>query len=178
MIVTSFFLAIIGVLLTLLVLLAFNRATYHRGRAMMARELGGFLEDAASPDADRGTGTWRGMPVRIAVNHYSVDFEVLLPYAIVQYPTLLSRYGGAELEARMRRLALSVDSADRFIGSVPRETGLAECLVTVESRIAVAAEVRALREFAPRLLADTIDVPHSARTNQSLSTPLRSRGAQ
>lgn len=157
MVIASFWVASAAVVVLLLVMSGFNRATYRRGRLAMARELGGFLEEADALDRDHGTGRWDGMPVRIAINHDAIDFAVVLPDVVVPYGVLLARYGGEDLAGRIYGLGLSVDGAGHLIGSVAREAGLAESLVSVETRIAVAGEVRALRRHVPRELVDAID---------------------
>lgn len=162
MVIISFIVATGAALLMLLVLVGFNRATYVRGRIKMARELGCFLDDADVPDLNHGTGTWRGMPVRIALNHFSVDYEVELPYAVVPYRELVQRHASADLVQRLSALELRVDDQDLLVGSAPRENGLAENLITIEKRIALAAEVRALRAHAPRLLEQALERAHSS----------------
>ncbi len=161
MVVSSFIIATAAALLMLLVLVGFNRATYLRGRIKMARELACFLDDADVPDLNHGSGTWRGMPVRIALNHFSIDYQVDLPYAVVPYRELLERHGGQDLAQRLRALELRVDEHDRLVGSAPRENGLAESLISIEKRIALAAEVRALRAHAPRQLELALERAHS-----------------
>jgi len=163
MVLSSFFWATAGVLLVLVALLGFNRATYNRGRIKMARELGTFLDDADVPDLNHATGRWHGMPVRIELNQFSIDFWVELPPAVIRYRSLIARHGGPELADRMRALGLGVDDQDHLIGSTARENGLAESLITVEQRIAVADEIWALRRHAPSELVSMIDEAHSAR---------------
>jgi len=163
MVLGSFLFATVGVALVLVVLLGFNRATYKRGRINMARELGRFLDDADVPDLDHATGRWHGMPVRIALSQFSIDYRVELPPAAVRYRTLIARHGGPELANRMRALELSVDDQDHLNGSTARENGLAESLIAVEQRIAVADEIQALRRHVPSQLVSVTDEAHQSR---------------
>ncbi|MBL8785023.1 MAG: hypothetical protein JNJ59_09000 [Deltaproteobacteria bacterium] len=162
MVVTSFFVAVVGVLAVLMVLTAFNRATHDRGRAKMVRELGHFLDTPSASD-NHATGTWRGMPVTIVLGEYRIAFDVRLPHAVIPYRGLNQRHGSSTLHARMRTLGLSIDDQDRMVGSTARENGLAESIITLEDRIKVAAEVAALRGYAPRELIAAIDASHSTR---------------
>ncbi len=157
MVLSSFYLASGAVLVILLVLVGFNQATYVRGRVAMARELGAFLDDVVVPDREHCTGTWRGMPVSIALNPYSIDYQVQLPDAAVPYRELVARYAGVDLVARMRALELGIDGRDRLVGSTARENGLAESIITIEQRIGLAAEVRALRSHVPRQLLEALE---------------------
>jgi len=145
------------------VLTAFNRATHHRGRVAMVRELSRFLDAPSVSDDNHATGTWRGMPVKIALGEYRIAFDVRLPHAVIPYRGLNQRHGTPALHARMRTLGLSIDDQDRMVGSTARENGLAESIITLEDRIRVAAELAALRAHAPRELIAAIDAARSTR---------------
>jgi len=163
MVIGSFIFAIGGVLLVLIMLQGFNRATYERGRVKMARELYAFLDHVCAIDREHGEGTWRGMPVTIALNHYSINYTVALPVTGMSYRELLARHGGQALAGRLATLEMEVDDDNRLVGSVPRENGLAESLITVEQRIAVAGEVRALQRYVPGELIKALETARSSR---------------
>ena len=170
MVIQSFIVASVGTLVVLLVILRANRATYVRGRDAMARELSHFLDDARGTDPDKAAGTWRGLPVRVALNTYSIDYEVDLPHAVLPYRVLVERFGGS-LAERMRALEMRVEG-DRLVGSTARENGLAEGLITVEKRIGMAQELRALRQHVPRELVRAIDNAHSSQEVDALLVQL------
>jgi len=155
MVIISFAVACVGVLFALIALGVLNQATNRRSRAAMLDELSLFLDDVEIPKADVFTGNWRGMPVRIELHLYAIHYEITLPFAVIPQPTIFARYASRELVTRMKRLELRVEH-DRVIGRVPRENGLAESLVTVEQRIPIAQEVRALRRHVPAELVDAI----------------------
>lgn len=152
MVLESFLFGLGGVLLLLIVLVGFRRLTYLRGRAAMKRELTRFLDEVAVPDLDHCTGTWRGMPVSIALDRYSIEYRVQLPGAGVPFRELVERYASPDLVMRMRDVELQVDSDDCVVGSAPRENGLAESLISIEQRIALAAEIGELRSYARPLI--------------------------
>lgn len=85
----------------------------------------------------------------------------MLHFAVMSYAALMKRHGGRELETRMRLLEVRVEG-DRVIGQVPRENGLRESVITVEQRLPIAAEVRALRRHAPGELLDALECANSA----------------
>jgi len=163
MVVTSFFVAVIGMLAVLIALTFLNRATHRRGRLAMVRELSHFLDDPEIADGDHATGRWHGMPVKIALGEHRITFDVQLPHAVVSYRGLNERHGSRALHDRMRSLDLSLDDRDRLVGSTARENGLAESIITLEDRIKVASEVVALRHHAPRELIAAIDASRSTR---------------
>lgn len=168
MVLMSFFVATIVMLALLLVLKAFNRATYRRGRAAMLRELAESLDGVMASGLDHASGVWCGMPVRISLGTFSISYEVTLPYAVIPYEALLARHGSEELRVRLDRLELSV-VGERLLGSVPRENGLIESIVTVLQRVPLAAEVYALRRFASQELLVAVE---AARTSYELDTLL------
>lgn len=203
MVLASLMWATLGVLTLLVVLRAFNRATYRRGRAAMVSQLSRFLDDVNLPSdraavrlemksrsvgattapsadgplrlaqrmdsagPDELMGRWDGMPVHLVLGPYDIEYAVALPHAVVSYAALLERHGSDELRARLGRLELEVEG-DLLVGRVPRENGLLESLVTVEQRIPIAAEVRALRRHAPGELLDALENARSAKEIDTL----------
>lgn len=162
MVLVAFLISTAGVLFALALIQGARHAAREKARETLEKELAAFLDGASARDAEHGSGTYEGLPVQIALGHYEVTFEVQLDPAIIPYRELLERHGKGELARRLAELGLTIDANDRVHGAVPRESGLGENLVAVANRLPIAAEVRALRRFAPGELLTRIDRTHSA----------------
>jgi len=161
MIIAAFFISTAVVILLLGALQAGRNAKREQERKLLADELRSFLGDAHVPDPEHASGTWRDMKVEITIGHYSIDYVVTLVPAVIPYRDLMAKHA-PQLEAELARDELRLDAKDQIHGSVPRETGLAENLVTVETRLALAQEVRLLRRFAPALLLERVERARSS----------------
>lgn len=162
MVLAAFLISTAGVLFALALIQGAQRAAREKARANLEGELASFLDGATARDAEHGSGTYEGLPIEIALGHHEITFDVQLDPAIIPYRELLERHGRGDLARRLVELGLTVDANDRVRGSVPREPGLGENLVTIANRLPVVAQVRALRRFAPGELLTRIDRTHSA----------------
>lgn len=162
MVVAAFLISTAVILLALGAVQGAQAQARERGRETLQKELATFLDDAKASDADHGSGTYEGLPVTLTLGHYEVSFEVQLPPAIIPYHELVDRHAPAELKLRLDDLSLKIDARDRVTGTVPREAGLEENLVSVFNRLATVSAVRGLRKYAPGELLTRIDRAHSS----------------
>jgi hypothetical protein len=162
MIVAAFLISTAGVLAALALIQGAQRAKREHAREMLAKELATFLEGAKATDDEHGSGSYEGMAVRLTLGHYEVAFEVQLEPAIIPYLSLVERHAPAELKTRLDEFGLTLDDKDRVVGSVPREPGLEENLVSVANRLPAIAAVAALRRHAPSELLARIDRARSS----------------
>lgn len=162
MVFAAFAISTVGILLALGMIQGAQRAARDRARTDLEAELATFLDAPSASDADHGAGTYQGMPVTIELGHYAVTFSVELPPAIVPYRELLARHGRAALQGRLHELGVSVGGDDVASGSIPREPGLAENLVSIANRMPAIVALRDLRRFAPGELLTRIERAHSS----------------
>jgi hypothetical protein len=170
MILAAFLISSAAVLVILALIAGAQNAAREKGRDTLQQEVAGFLDQAAASDADHASGVFDGMKVEIALDHHEIGYTVELPPAVLRYSELLERFGTDELRHELFDLGLSVEPAagsnpkvkDRLVGSVPREPGLSENLVTIANRLDVARRVRALRNHAPSALLDRLVDAHSS----------------
>ncbi|MFO0744159.1 MAG: hypothetical protein U1F43_00605 [Myxococcota bacterium] len=161
MILAAFFISTAVVLLALGVIQAGRRAAHERERRFLESEVDDFLDDPKVPDAEHATGLWRGMPVRITVEHFVLSFDVTLTPAVVPYKDLMAKFAPG-LGVRLAALGLRLDEHDKVHGEVPRETSLPENLVALEQRLPLVEEVRQLRSHAPGELVERIERARSS----------------
>lgn len=170
MILAAFLISTAAVLLALAAIAGAQRAAQEKARENLEREVSSFLEGARATDGEHASGTFDGMKVDIALGHHEIDYTIELPPAVLRYSELVERFGDDELKHTLYMLGLTVEPApgapgkakDRLVGSVPREPGLGENLVTIANRLAVAQTVRALRKHAPGELLERLAGAHSA----------------
>lgn len=181
MILAAFAITTAAVLFALALIAGAQRAARQKARESLQAELAGFLDRAEASDGDHGSGYHDGMKVDVALGHHEITYSVELPPAVLRYSELLERFGTPELARELFELDLAVEPAagakpavsgvagrpathikDRLVGSVAREPGLAENLVTIANRLGVAERVRELRNHAPGALLDRLVDAHSA----------------
>lgn len=166
MVIASFFISTAIVLLALGAIQAGRRAAHERERRELEAEVETFLTDAKVPDPEHAEGTWRGMPVRITIGHYVLSFDVTLQPAVIPYKDLMAKHA-PELAARLAGYGLRLEG-DKVHGEVPRETMLAENLVSLENRLPHVEDVRALRRHAPAMLVERIERARSSADIDSI----------
>lgn len=171
MILAAFLISTAGVLLALAMIQGAQKAAHDKAREALRAELSGFLDGVEASDAEHASGTFDGMKVELELGHYEIRYTVYLTPAVLRYAELVERFAPADLRRRMFELELSVEPAasdtnaknpDRVIGSVAREPGLPENLVTIANRLPVVSEIRALRAHAPGELLTRLETAHSA----------------
>lgn len=162
MVFAAFAISTVGILLALGMIQGAKRAAKDRARADFEAELATFLDAPAAADDEHGSGTYEGMPVTIELGHYEVRFTVALPHAIVPYRDLLARHGKAPLQHQLHDVGITVGGDDVASGSVPREPGLVENLVSVANRMPTIIALRDLRRFAPGELLTRLERAHSS----------------
>lgn len=180
MILAAFAISTAAVLFALALIAGAQRAAREKARESLRAEVSGFLERAEASDGEHASGYYDGMKVDIALDHHEIAYSVELPPAVLRYADLLERFGTSELKHELFELDLTVEPAagavqgvpsagrpatvvkDRLVGSVAREQGLGENLVTIANRLGVAERVRDLRNHAPGALLDRLVDAHSA----------------
>lgn len=180
MILAAFAISTAAVLFALALIAGAQRAAREKARESLRAEVSGFLDKAVASDGEHASGYHDGMKVDIALDHHEITYAVELPPAVLRYADLLERFGAPELKRELFELDLTVEPAagaftgipsagraatqieDRLVGSVAREQGLGENLMTIANRLGVAERVRDLRNHAPGALLDRLVDAHSA----------------
>lgn len=170
MILAAFLISSAAVLVILALIAGAQNAAREKAKDTLQQEVSGFLEHAEAHDADHASGYFDGMKVEIALGHHEIGYTVELPPAVLRYSELLARYATDSHRHELFELGLTIEPAagaspkikDQVVGSVPREPGLSENLVTIANRLEAAQRVRALRNHAPSALLDRLVEAHSA----------------
>jgi hypothetical protein len=171
MILAAFLISSAVVLVALALMAGAQEAAREKARETLLAEVSGFLEGAAAKDSEHASGTYQGMHIELELGHHDIFYSAVLPPAIIRYSELVARFASDDLKRRMAELAITVEPAaneksaklkDRVHGTVPREPGLSENLVTIANRLPIIAEVRALRSHAPGELLERLASAHSA----------------
>lgn len=163
MVLASFIISTAVVLLALGAIQAGRRAAHERDRRTLEDEVATFLDHPRVPDPDHAEGLWRGMPLTLTLRHDDIAYAVKLTPAVVPYKELLAKFGSPDLVHELAVLGMTLGDDDVLRGSVAREVGLGENLVTIENRLPVAARVRDLRRLAPGELVERIERARSSR---------------
>jgi len=163
MVLASFIISTVAVLLALGAIQAGRNAARERDRRTLEDEVKSFLDDPHVPDPEHADGLWQGMRLRLAIGHDDIAYALTLTPAVVPYKELLAKFGSPELVRELAALGLELGDDDVLRGSVAREVGLGENLVTIENRLPIAARVRDLRRHAPGELVQRIGRARASR---------------
>jgi len=163
MVIAAFIIASLVVIIALGAVQWTQKAQDELARVALERAVDTFLTDVNVPDRHYAEGRYDDLTVRIDAGHHEISFEVQLVPALVPYATLVSRFAQPQLVSQLAELHLKVTAADTMRGSVPREPGLSETLVTIEKRLDVVHAIAALRKHAPAILLGQLKRAHDSR---------------
>ncbi len=162
MVLAAFLISSAAVLVALALFQGAQNAAKAKAREALEAELSTFLTDVEASDEEHAKGRFEGFEVSFDIGHYQIDYSVQLPASVLPFSELVERFAPSSLKTQLKELELSVDGKNRLIGSVAREPGLSENLVTIGNRLPLALEVAALRTHVPGVLLSRIENARSA----------------
>lgn len=162
MVIAAFFIASLVVIVALGAFQGAKKGQDEVARKALERDARTFLSEVTAPDRDHVSGCYGDLTVHITTGNHEVDYAVQLVPALVPYTRLIADFAGPRLLGQLRQLQLEITADDVMRGSVPREPGLAETLVTIEKRLGVALAIGALRRHAPSILLAQLKRAHQS----------------
>lgn len=173
MILGALFIGIAGVLLFAAGIAGARKKLNERRRTRLQRALGEVMTDVVATSHEDASGLLLGLPTRIRIDDDLVTATVTFPEAVLTYEELLERFGSRLLRRRLMDLGALV-TRDELVLAVVHEPRTEDSIASLVARLEVAAEVLALREFAPgELLARLPTLRSSAEVDQVLDTLAR-----
>ncbi len=163
MVIAAFIIASFAIILALGAFQGARKAQDEKVRLLAERELAAFLTDVHVPDPAHAHGRLGDAEVHLHLGHHEIDYTVKLPNAMVPFRTLLDRFGPRGLHQKLAECLIEVGEDDIARGSVPREPGLGETLVTVGKRLELVQRVIALRTHAPEVLVERLHKAHGSK---------------
>jgi hypothetical protein len=162
MVLAAFLISSAAVLVALALIQGAQNSAKAKAREALEAEISTFIDDVKASDDEHATGRFEGLPVTFAIGHYQIDYTVQLPHSVLPFSELAERFASPALKRKMKELEMTIDAKDRIVGSVAREPGLGENLVTIGNRLPVALELVALRVHAPGVLLSRLESARSA----------------
>lgn len=163
MVIAAFIIASFAIILALGAFQGARKAQDEKVRLLAEQELAAFLTDVTVPDPEHAHGRLGDAEVDLHLGHHEIEYAVKLPNAMVPFRTLLDRFGGRDLHDKLREVQLELGEDDVARGSVPREPGLGETLVTVGKRLELIERIVALRSHAPEVLVEKLRKAHGSK---------------
>ncbi|MCA9518402.1 MAG: type VI secretion system contractile sheath small subunit [Myxococcales bacterium] len=161
MILGALLISIAAVLVLAAVIAGAQKELKERRRQHLEKALSEVMSDVKATSHDEATGTLNGLPTRVHVGHDLLTATVTLPEAVLTYEELLGRFGTRYLRGRLTDHGAAVKK-DELELSVVNEQQVEDSIATLVSRLEIAAEVLALRDFVPAELLARIPQLHSA----------------